>query len=95
MNTRFLPLAGAILLSGTAANALTVNTTTDAAALVDALLAPDSGVDVVAGSETLIGSETQQGTYSGFDLPGSPTLTLPDDSVDDRNGRFQHHGKHG
>lgn len=54
-----------------------------ATTLTDAVLAPSSGINVVAGSATYQGTNTttlqQSGTYTGFNLTsaGNPTLTLP------------------
>ncbi len=87
----FVPLlVGAIVAMPHQAAALTIDTVTtgDAASvLIPALLAPVSGINVVAGSETFQGSlsAAQSGTYTGFNLVhgtgAGPTLTLPDGIV--------------
>lgn len=87
MNTRLkvavLSSFGLMIASG--ASAVTVTPSSDAANLVTSILAPSSGITVVAGSEGLIGADTQQGTYSDFSLssaqPGKPTFALPNGAV--------------
>ncbi len=73
------------LLLATSASALTVTPTGDVANLVTSLLAPSSGLTVVAGSTDLIGSSTQQGTFTDLNLtskiPGRPTFTMPNGVV--------------
>lgn len=63
------------------ASALSTTNTTDAAALAAATLAASSGITIVGGSQSLIGSTVQQGTYTGFNLttsgtPGTSNLSL-------------------
>jgi hypothetical protein len=87
----FAPLlACAIIALPQQASALSIDTITTGNAadqLIPALLAPGSGIGVVAGSATFQGSlsAAQSGTYTGFNLvPGSgsgPTLALPDGIV--------------
>lgn len=84
--TKIMLAAGmALAMVGTSAHALVVSPTDDAAALSAALLAPSSGITISAGSETLIGSTVQQGTYTDFNLSstqaGMPTLSMPDGVV--------------
>ena len=73
---------GSLILACAAsgANALTTTNTTDAAALAAASLAASSGITIVGGSESLIGSDIQQGTYTGFNLTsataGNSNLSL-------------------
>jgi hypothetical protein len=86
MITRILTTATAVGMVATAANALSVTPTADAAALVAAVLAPSSGITVIGGSETIeIGAADQQGTYTGFDLSPSsgsgPSFNLPNGVV--------------
>lgn len=63
----------ALVAAASNANALTTHNTTDAAELVAASLGSSSGITVLAGSESLIGSAKQQGTYQDFLLEGSAT----------------------
>jgi hypothetical protein len=86
MLTRILTTATAVGMVATAANALSVTPTNDAAAMVAAVLAPSSGITVVGGSEAIvIGAATQQGTYTDFNLSPSsgsgPSFNLPDGVV--------------
>jgi hypothetical protein len=81
-----LGTAAALSTAVSSASALTVTPTSDAATLINTLLGPTSGISIVPGSETLnLGTENQQGTYSGFSLSsteaGQPTLGLPDGVV--------------
>ena len=62
-----LPL-GALLMSTGAASALSVTLNGDAEALATATLGTNSGITIVSGSQSLIGTSTQQGTYSDFNL---------------------------
>jgi hypothetical protein len=86
MFTRILATATAVGMVATTASALSVTPTNDAAALVATVLAPSSGISVVAGSEAiLIGAATQQGTYTDFNLSPSsgsgPSFNLPNGVV--------------
>jgi hypothetical protein len=86
MFTRILTTATAVGMVATAASALSVTPTNDAAALVATVLAPSSGITIVGGSEAiLIGAATQQGTYTDFNLSPSsgsgPSFNLPNGVV--------------
>jgi hypothetical protein len=64
--------------------ALTVTNTNDANTLAAAAVAPSSGITIVAGSQSVIGDPTQQGTYTGFNFPanlGEPALGISDGVV--------------
>lgn len=80
-------IAGAMLvLPAFPAQALSITTVDGNAdaglSLVNALLAPSSGISVQSGSTSFIGASNQSGTFTGFNLPstdpGEPTLVLPD-----------------
>jgi hypothetical protein len=85
-----LAIAVGLGFAASSAQALNINTnvgadaTAAATTLINGVLAPSSGISVVAGSETYQGNPTfpQSGTYTGFNLvPSSgstPTLTLAD-----------------
>lgn len=73
----------ALVAAASSANALTAHNTTDAAELVAASLGASSGITVLAGSESLIGSTTQQGTYQDFLLEGSATAGADTLSLND------------
>lgn len=77
-----LAIAGTV--SGQAA-ALSITTTTDVNTLVNAVQSGSSGISVVGGTESLVGSQDQQGTYTGFNLAPSSgstqTLNLTDGIV--------------
>lgn len=88
MKTSFLTVAStlALGLSMNSASALVIDTNvgaTPATSLSAAVLAPSSGIAIVAGTETYQGNAAfpQSGTYTGFNLAPSsgstPTLTLP------------------
>jgi len=88
MKKLILVLSSAVALSFGAGPALALVIGTDVGAtpattLTNAVLAPASGLSVVAGSQTYQGNATfpQSGTYTGFNLAPSsgstPTLTLP------------------
>ena len=85
MKTKALVLASITAVFPLAASALTVNINNDPAALAAAVLADNSGISIVGGSESLIGGPMQQGTYTGFDLtttaPGLPNLSISDGVV--------------
>lgn len=85
MKTTFAASSALALLAAGSAHALTVTPTSDAANLVTSILAPSSGITVIAASQSLLGSGSQQGTYSGFNLssglPNEPTFSLPDGAV--------------
>ena len=92
MKTTFLTIAStfALGLSMNSASALVIDTNvgaTPATTLSAAVLAPSSGIAIVAGSETYQGNAAigQSGTYSGFNLAPSsgstPTLVLPNGVV--------------
>jgi hypothetical protein len=69
--------AAPLLLAAPAANAALATTiTNDVNTLVNALLAPSSGINVSGAA--LVGGPSQQGTYTGFNLdaPGLPTLNM-------------------
>jgi hypothetical protein len=75
---------GAIALaSAFSANALTVTATNNAATLATAVQSASSGINVV--SQSVVGSATQTGTYTGFNLVPSSgtsqTLTIPNGIV--------------
>ena len=61
-----LTVASVFAISAGSSWALSVSIETDASNLASSVLASDSGITIVGGSETLIGGSTQQGTYSGF-----------------------------
>lgn len=72
MNRIVVASAAGMLFISSSAMALTVTNTDVASTLAAATLAPSSGISIVAGSESLIGSATQQGTFTGFNLgPGT------------------------
>ncbi|RVU38375.1 hypothetical protein EOI86_03545 [Hwanghaeella grinnelliae] len=80
-------IVGALLaLPAMPAHALSISTVDGNAdaglSLVNALLAPSSGITVQGGSTSFIGTSTQSGTFTDFSLPssdpGEPTLNLPD-----------------
>lgn len=89
--TKFTLATAVVLgLSMSSAYALVIDTNvgaTPGSTLSAAVLAADSGISIVAGSETYQGNAAvgQSGTYSGFNLAPSsgstPTLTLPDGVV--------------
>ena len=80
-----LPIVAALAVAfPLASNAVTVTNTDVAATLAAATLAANSGISIVAGSETLIGGTEQQGTYSGFNEAGGggePPLSIDDGVV--------------
>lgn len=81
---KFLYLATALTLAPVTASALVVTNTNDAAALAAATLAAGSGITIQAGTESLIGGDVQQGTYTDFNFPGGggePALSMPDGVV--------------
>ncbi|MEO0668389.1 MAG: choice-of-anchor L domain-containing protein [Pseudomonadota bacterium] len=75
--------AAALALSTTSAFALTVTNTDNASTLAAATLGASSGISIVGASESLVGTPTQQGTFSGFNQtsPTGPTLALEDGIV--------------
>ncbi|MFV0336253.1 MAG: hypothetical protein ACK5JR_19535, partial [Tropicimonas sp.] len=79
--TVFCSAVLAIATSG--ASALTTTNTTDAAALAAASLAASSGITIVSGSESLIGSDIQQGIYDDFNLTSANTSQGDDLSIKD------------
>ncbi|MFV0335560.1 MAG: choice-of-anchor L domain-containing protein [Tropicimonas sp.] len=79
--TVFCSAVLAIAASG--ASALTTTNTTDAAALAAASLAASSGITIVSGSESLIGSDIQQGIYNDFNLTSADTSQGDDLSIKD------------
>jgi hypothetical protein len=92
MKTSVLALTSAVTfgLTMNSAMALVIDTNvgaTPASTLSAAVLATNSGITIVGGSETYQGNAAvgQSGTYTGFNLPPSsgstPTLTLPDGIV--------------
>lgn len=91
ITTRLTLTAVAVMgLSMNAAHALVIDTNvgpTPGSTLSAAVLAADSGISIVAGSETYQGNAGagQSGTYSGFNLAPSsgstPTLALPNGIV--------------
>jgi PEP-CTERM motif len=75
--------AGAAMVAALGANAQTVTATNDAATLAAAVQAATSGLTVL--SQSVVGSATQTGTYTGFSLAptsgATPTLNLPNGIV--------------
>lgn len=66
----------------TSAQAVTITSSTDAAALAAALVTPGSGISIVGGTEIYQGGADQGGTYSGFSISNSSkTITLGDGVV--------------
>jgi len=88
MKKLLLPIFVAAALNATSAEALTINPVNGATAgstLLSALLAPGSGINVVAGSLQFVGNTTagseQSATYTGFNLvptTSGATITNPD-----------------
>lgn len=80
MRKLLLSTVGAVVLFAQSAGALTITTTNNVDTLTNALLAPSSGISVIT-RNLVSGQESQQGTFTGFNLvPSSgstPTLTLP------------------
>lgn len=75
-------LALALTGVGSAASAAPIYTaSTDAESLATATLAPGSGINIVAGSETYQGGVTQGGTFSDFSYSNSSTSVAIDDGV--------------
>lgn len=92
MKSNLLAVTVSLALGGvaTSASALVIDTgvgSSPATTLSTAVLAADSGISIVAGSETYQGNAAvgQSGTYTGFTLAPSsgstPTLTLPNGIV--------------
>ncbi len=83
MSYKLIASAGVALTMATgASHALTVSADSVASSLAGALVAPGSGINIVAGSETYQGAATQGGTYTGFSLSNSSTtITLGDGIV--------------
>lgn len=79
---RLLLLSTSILtMSGLAAHALSVTTSTDANDFISGL-SVGGGVSVVAGSATYVGADNQGGTYSGFSLSnGTDSVNIGDGIV--------------
>lgn len=75
------PLTAALVLAASGAQAaLIVAPTNDITALANAVLGASSGITLIGGSPTLIGADSQQGTYSGSLVPtnaAEPTYNLP------------------
>jgi len=73
-------IAGALLATTSVAHALVITTSTDAGALTSTLAG--TGISVVGGSESHIGTSTQGGTYSDFSLSNlSNTISISDGIV--------------
>ncbi|GHU08950.1 hypothetical protein AGMMS50225_08590 [Betaproteobacteria bacterium] len=77
-----LVLGAIAMTAATSVSALSITTTNNAQALLDALLAPNSGINIVNGSLQYIGAANQGGTYTGLNVSPSDgvgaTITNPD-----------------
>ncbi|GHU08953.1 hypothetical protein AGMMS50225_08600 [Betaproteobacteria bacterium] len=77
-----LVLGAIAMTAATSVSALSINVTNNAQALLDALLAPNSGINIVNGSLQYIGAANQGGTYTGLNLTPSDgagaTIINPD-----------------
>jgi hypothetical protein len=80
---RLIPAAILAAMAAVPAHAVSVTPSTDASALASAIFGATPGISIVPGSASFIGTSTQQGLYSGFNLsaPDRNTLTLGDGVV--------------
>jgi len=84
MFLRSVAATGVLALTAGASAALTVTIENDPIVLAPATLSAGSGITIVSGSETLIGGDAQQGTYTGFNQTSNssdPNLSLTDGVV--------------